>query len=238
MPQVLNLTYHLDGRVTNDTGNDPAAPRVVGYERFFIGVDLAQAGDFTSTVVIKDSCLPTIIDRRVQLGPRERTVVFADKFKGVSYVAVVDYLVRLKTAQPFAGRSQLLIDGTGLGRVVSDMLEEQNIPHTPITMTAGADWKRNGRYVNASKTLMIENTSVLFSSGDLKFAHDLQMREEIEQDLATFTLTTTNAGNQIITQARNANGHSDTAIALICASFGSQYLVPGIVGEAKLRGYY
>ena len=66
-----------------------------------------------------------------------------------------------------------MIDGTSIGRVVSDMLWEQGVDHNAVQMTGGQEWRRSGRYVNASKTLMIENLAVLFASGELNFAHDL-----------------------------------------------------------------
>lgn len=238
MSSVLNLNYMPDGRVINETGHDPAIERVTGFVRYVIGADLGQANDFSSAVVIKDQQLPVHDGTCVKLGPRERTVVFADKFRGVSYVDVVDYLIRLRNAPPFGGKSQLVIDGTSIGRVVSDMMHEQSVDHTAVQMTGGQEWRRSGRYVNASKTLMIENLAVLFASGDLKFAHDLAMRKEIEEDLASFTTQTTAAGNQIITQSRNASGHGDTGIALIVAAFASQYLTPQSIRVSKLVGMY
>ncbi|GAA6192901.1 hypothetical protein [Phaeobacter sp. NW0010-22] len=238
MSSLLNLNYMPDGRVINETGHDPAIERVTGFVRYFVGADLGQANDFSSAVVIKDQQLPVHDGTRVKLGTRERTVVFADKFRGVSYVDVVDYLIRLRNAPPFGGKSQLVIDGTSIGRVVSDMMQEQSVDHTAVQMTGGQEWRRSGRYVNASKTLMIENLAVLFASGDLKFAHDLPLRSEIEEDLASFTTQTTAAGNQIITQSRNASGHGDTGIALIVAAFASQYLTPQSIRVSKLVGMY
>tara|TARA_R110002072_G_scaffold106070_2_gene231515 strand:- start:1238 stop:1954 length:717 start_codon:yes stop_codon:yes gene_type:complete len=238
MSSLLNLNYMPDGRVINETGHDPAIERVTGFVRYFVGADLGQANDFSSAVVIKDQQLPVHDGTRVKLGPRERTVVFADKFHGVSYVDVVDYLIRLRNAPPFGGKSELIIDGTSIGRVVSDMMFEQLVDHTAVQMTGGQEWRRAGRYVNASKTLMIENLAVLFASGDLKFAHDLPLRSEIEEDLASFTTQTTAAGNQIITQSRNASGHGDTGIALIVAAFASQYLAPQSIRVSKLVGMY
>lgn len=238
MPEILNLVHMPDGRVINETNMDPAIERVTGFVRYFVGADLGQANDFSSAVVVKDQQLPIADGSRVKLGPRERTVVFADKFRGVSYVDVVDYLIRLRNAPPFSGKSELVIDGTSIGRVVSDMLHEQSVDHTAVQMTGGQEWRRSGRYVNASKTLMIENLAVLFASGDLKFARDLAMRKEIEEDLATFTTQTTAAGNQIITQSRNASGHGDTGIALIVAAFASQYLTPQNIQVGRLVGMF
>jgi hypothetical protein len=238
MSTDLNLVFMPDGRVVNETRQDPAIQSVTGYVRYWIGVDLGQANDFSSVVVIKDQQLPESDGSLIVLGQRERTVVFADKFRGVSYVDVVDYLIRLRNASPFGGKSQLVIDGTSIGRVVSDMLFEQSVDHTAIQMTGGQDWRRSGRYCNCSKTLMVENLAVLFASGDLKFAHDLPLRQEIEEDLASFTTQTTAAGKQIITQSRNVSGHGDLGIGLIVAGFASQYLSDRSIKVSKLRGFY
>lgn len=234
----LDLVHLPDGRVVNETHQDPAIPRVTGFVRYFVGADLGQANDYSSAVVVKDQQLPIFDGDRVTLGPRERTIVYADKFRGVSYVDVVDYLIRLRNAPPMSGKSELVIDGTSIGRVVSDMLHEQSVDHTAVQMTGGQEWRRSGRYVNASKTLMIENLAVLFAAGDLKFAHDLPLRSEIESDLATFTTQTTAAGNRIITQSRNASGHGDAGIALIVAAFASQYLQRPHIVVSALRGWY
>jgi hypothetical protein len=234
----LDLIWHADGRVTNDTHQDPAIPRVEGYSTYWLAADLGQANDYSAVVAIKDEALPIIDDGKVIVGPRERSIVYADRFRGVSYVNVVDHLIRLRNAPPFAGKTELSIDGTSIGRVVSDMLWDQGVDHKAVQMTGGQDWRKaTARYVNAGKTFMIENLAVLFASGDIKFAHDLPLRKEIEEDLASFATTTTAAGNQIITQSRNATGHGDLGIALIVAAFASQYLKPQTIRVSTLRGW-
>lgn len=157
----------------------------------------------------------------------------------MSYVDVVDHLIKVRNAPPFGGKSELVIDGTSIGRVVSDMLWDQGVGHNAVQMTGGQDWsKKSSRYVNAGKTFMIENLAVLFASGDIKFAYDLPLRDEIETDLASFTTQTTAAGNQIITQSRSAAGHGDLGIALIVGAFASQYLKPQKILVSTLRGWH
>lgn len=238
MSETLNLVYLPDGKVVNETNHDPGIARVSGFERYWLSADLGQANDYTAIVGIRDRQLPVVDGGRVVLGPRVRTVVFADKFKGVSYVAVVDHLIRLRNAQPFAGKTELCIDASSLGRVVSDQLTEQNCPHLAIQMVAGQNWVRKGRYVNAAKSLIIESLSVMFASGDLTFAKDLPLRKEIEEDLASFQLTTTAAGNQVISQSRNASGHGDLGVSLAICAYASQYLKPQRFETYQLRGYY
>ncbi|PRY78976.1 hypothetical protein CLV80_103306 [Yoonia maritima] len=59
-----------------------------------------QANDYSAVIVIKDQALPIVDDGKIIVGPRERTVVHADRFRGMSYVDVVDHLVRLRNASP------------------------------------------------------------------------------------------------------------------------------------------
>lgn len=240
---TLNLVFKPNGQVVNETGQDPAIPRVTGYQRYLISADLGQANDYSAVVVIKDQALPIVDDGKIIVGPRERTVVFADRFRGVSYVDVVDYLVRIKNAAPFGGKSDLVIDGTSIGRVVSDMLIEQNVSHNAITMVGGQDWQKSphggGRYFNVGKTLLVETLAVLFASGDIRFAPDCPLRDEIEADLASFQVETSKAGNQIITQQRTSHGHGDLGIALVLGGFASQYIKPrNIITQSELRGWY
>lgn len=228
-----------DGRVINETRQDPGIPRVTGFQNYWLAADLGQAKDYSAVCVIKDQALPIVDEGKVIIGPRERTVVYADRFRGVSYVDVVEHLIRLKNAPPFGGKSHLAIDGTSIGRVVSDMLQEQKVQHWAVQMTGGQDWTKKGtRYVNAGKTFMVENLAVLFAAGEIRFAHDLPLRTEIENDLASFTTATTAAGNQIITQSRTAAGHGDLGIALIVGAFASQYLKPRGIQFSTLRGYW
>ena len=238
MSTDLNLIYMPNGDVVNETNQDPAIPRVTGYVRYWVGADLGQANDYSAVCVIKDQALPVSDGNRIVVGTRERTVVYADKFKGVSYVDVIDHLIKVRNASPFGGKSELVIDGTSIGRVVSDMLWEQGVDHNAVQMTGGQEWRRSGRYVNASKTLMIDNLAVLFAAGELKFAHDLHLRSEIAEDLASFSTQTTAAGNQIITQSRNASGHGDLGISLIVAGFASHYLSDRNIKVSHLRGCF
>ncbi|TDA72172.1 hypothetical protein E0702_18480, partial [Halomonas marinisediminis] len=61
-------------------------------------------------------------------------------------------------------------------------------------------------------------------------------RQEIEDDLGSFTTATTAAGNQVITQSRSSAGHGDLGIALIVGAFASHYLHRQHIVVASLKG--
>lgn len=235
------MTYRIlaDGTVVLPTRNDPAAETVKGWSRYWLGVDLAQAQDNTALVAVHDECLPEWGGgSRQVLGPRRRTVVFADKFRGVSYPDIVSHVIRTMLKEPLRGRTRLVIDGSGLGRVVSNLLDDQGVQHDAIQMTVGQNWARKDRYVNVGKTLLLETLSLLFATGDLTFAHDLPLREDILAELETFQLEQTAAGNQVITQGKSGAHHGDLSIALAVAMFASEHLLPGYTGVGQLENWF
>lgn len=235
----MNLETLADGTVVLRTGNDPAVEKVNGWSRYWLGVDLAQAQDNTALVCVHDECLPLWGGgSRQVLGPRKRTIVFADKFKGVSYPDVVSHVIRTMLKEPLRGRARLVIDASGLGRVVSDLLFEQRVEHHAIQMTVGQNWVKKDRYVNVGKTLLLETLSLLFATGDLTFAHDLPLRGDILAELETFQLEMTAAGNQVITQGKSGAHHGDLAIALAAACFASEHLLPGFTGVGQLENWF
>ena len=234
----MSMIIEADGTAILKAGADPAIERVKGHSFFWLGVDLAQAQDNTALVAIHDEQLPEWAAPNCQtLGQRTRTIAYADKFRSVSYPDVVSHILRVMNQPQLRGRTRLVVDGSGLGRVVSDLLRDAKVAHDAIQMTVGQNWVRKGNYVNVGKTLMLENLSVLFASGELEFAEDLSLRKDVLAELETFQLEMTAAGNQVITQGKSGNHHGDLAIALSAAAFASEYLRPGYTGVGMVENW-
>jgi len=230
------LIERADGSLVLPTANDPAIRRAIGWRRFWLGVDLAQAQDWTALVVVSDECAP-IWDGGVQaLGARKRAIVFADRFRAVAYPDVVSHVIATMTRAPLAGRTHLVIDATGLGRVVSDLLSEARIDHTAIQIVVGQEWRSKGRFVNVGKHALLECLSVRFAASELTIASGLQLHAELMAELETFRLETSRAGNPVITQGQAGHHHGDLSIATACAVFASEHLVPQPIETVKLKG--
>lgn len=140
----MNAIFHPDGRVTLPDNGDPAYNRVIGFERYWLSADLGQANDYSAVTLIRHRQVPEWCDAGQRLGKEERVIVYADRFRGQNYVDVVHHLVALMNRDAISGRVHLSIDGTSIGRVVSDLLRENVIPHNACTMTVGQNWSRKG----------------------------------------------------------------------------------------------
>ena len=94
-------------------------PQAARYERYVVGCDLGQSHDPTAVAVVRridddaDPSAPPIF----QVGHLERLPL------GTPYPGVVRHVSRMLGAVPLRGKSELVIDFTGVGRPVFDMFQ-------------------------------------------------------------------------------------------------------------------
>ena len=211
-----DLIYHKDGRVTLPSNADPAAAgtRIDGWVRHHVGMDLGR-NDPSAIVVIRDECLPEFTGSGFQqrLGPRRATVVFEETIQLYSYTDLADFLARRLHKVP---NWTLTIDASGLGQPFSSVLDQAGIEHKAVVITAGANLTQEGNVVRVAKTLLIENLAAGIETGGLTIASDLPGKQDFLNEVASFELASTSAGNLIL-QGGGKGHHADRAIAAALA---------------------
>lgn len=217
------------------TGNDPAIPRIQGHLRYMVAADLGSAKDPTGITVILDEQMP-VFEGAWRLGPRQRTLVWADRLREHRYTEIVDHLSALLRKEPMAGRARLAIDASGVGRGVSDTLDLAGIRHTAVQMTAGSSVRQAGKFHNVSKQILITDLATALETGGLKIAADLPMREELLIELESFQTRASASGVQVL-DGGGADNHADMAVSLAIGWFASEQL-GGFVGEGQLENWF
>ena len=234
----MTPTYqHLkDGRVVLPSNADPAAAGTVvhGWVRHHVGLDLGR-NDPSAIVVIRDECYPQFTGRgfEQELGPRKCTVVFQETVQLYSYTDLADFLVRRLGQIP---HWTLAIDASGLGAPFSSTLDNAGIEHFAVVMTAGTSLSRKGKDVTCAKTLLLENMAVGLETGVLTVAHDLNGKQDLLNEIASFELASTSAGNLVL-QGGGKGHHADRAIATALAYLSVTHLDTYQGGEYRLRGW-
>ncbi|PIE13504.1 MAG: hypothetical protein CSA68_11650 [Rhodobacterales bacterium] len=215
---------HLkDGRVTLPSNADPAAAgtQVTGWVRHHVGMDLGR-NDPSAIVVIRDECYPQFTGRgfEQELGPRKCTVVFQETVQLYSYTDLADFLARRLGQIP---NWALAIDASGLGAPFSSTLDNAGIEHWAVVMTAGASLSKKGKDVTCAKTILLENLAVGLETGALTIAHDLEGKQDLLNEIASFELASTSAGNLVL-QGGGKGHHADRAIAAALAYLSATHL--------------
>lgn len=228
---------HLpDGRVVLPSNADPAAAgmTVNGWVRHHVGMDLGR-NDPSAIVAIRDECFPQFTGRgfEQELGERKCTVVFQEAVQLYSYTDLADFLVRSLGQIP---NWSLAIAASGLGAPFSSTLDNAGIEHFAVVMTAGTSLSRKGKDVTCAKTLLLENMAVGLETGVLTIAHDLEGKQDLLNEIASFELASTSAGNLVL-QGGGKGHHADRAIATALAYLSATHLDTYQGGEHLLRGW-
>jgi hypothetical protein len=138
---------------------------------FFVGVDLGQAKDYTAIAVVEGGHV-----YQVRHLVRER---------GVPYPAIVDQIHSLMHSRELVeARTALVVDQTGVGAPVVDLLRQKWLNPIAITITGGdrpsAEDKTHWR---VPKRDLISNLVVLSQTQRLKIAAGLEEAPTLADEL-------------------------------------------------------
>lgn len=167
----------------------------------FVGLDLGQANDFTALVIVE----------RNENGHAVRHI---ERTRFVSYPDIAARVSNLM-ARPELNGAQLLVDRTGVGRPVYDLLRTGGLNPIGITITGGSRVTGNRRNPRVPKRDLINAVLLALQSETLFIAADLPGADLLRQELADMRAKVTAAGHDQY-EAR-AGTHDDLTIALAIA---------------------
>lgn len=134
---------------------------------YYIGLDLGQSVDYTALAVA---------ERHKHAAPQRPSydVRHLQRFPlGTGYPDIVDQVGEMLTTPPLAGQGlSLVVDATGVGAPVVDLLRRARLPGrlVPVTITGGDSVNRDRAGFRVPKRDLISSTKVLLQSGRLRFA--------------------------------------------------------------------
>jgi hypothetical protein len=182
---------------------------------YIIGLDLGQASDFTALAVVERHRRP--------IRPQQASYALRhlQRFRlGTPYTQIVPAVARMTRIAPLAGRVAVVVDQTGVGRPVVDMLRGALIqaPVIPVTITAGRALKitADGSHRVPKKTLVL-CLQRLLNAGRLKVARRLPEAKTFLQEMLNFRVRVTAAIHETFGAWRHGE-HDDLvlAVALAC----------------------
>ncbi|PLT97187.1 hypothetical protein [Sinorhizobium medicae] len=189
--------------VDPDTGRwrsrrDEASP-----VKYFVGLDLGQAVDFTAFAV-------------VEKGETGLAVPHLDRVRGLSYPQLVKMTADLMGRPPLAGASQLVVDATGVGRAVLDMLRSADLQPVAVTIHGGDKVTGARRAPRVPKRDLINTLLVVLQAGALKISSELQHAGTLARELSEMRRKLSAAGHDSYGVWRDGE-HDDLVLALALA---------------------
>jgi len=208
--------------------------------RFYLGVDLGQAKDWTAIVGIEVLQVSALLDRgnrQKQIDAEEADLRIVLTERGQENYETVTNRVRnlvhspqlatpwtltehwgeLQVVDEGAVPPHVAVDATGVGRAVVDMLSNRGIDFYPVQMTGGYETKKRKGFWNVPKKDLIAPGVVAFQNHWVKMAQGLPHREILEKELSNYRIKVNlSTGNESF-EAWRERDHDDLVFALCLA---------------------
>jgi hypothetical protein len=164
---------------------------------FYVGLDLGQAADYTAVAVVQSVVQVKPeggMERLLHLRHLERYEL------GTPYPQIADKVVALMRDERlspneydpsrhriFRKAPELIVDDTGVGRAVADLLKAKGLRFRAITITGGDEVHAvgSGRY-RVPKRDLVGALEVPFHTGKLKIAEGMELWPALKKELLNF----------------------------------------------------
>lgn len=218
--------------------------------RYFMGVDLGQVSDYTAICILqhmwgRHEMVNTVIPTAgvVAMGAsaqasavqtiRTATTVYLPKSEqvynivhlervrlGTSYPDVVELVGQRFAGIPEGADKTLLVDGTGVGKAVVDLMRERGLRPISIVITGGDNVTAAGHNKHVPKRDLIGALQVLMQSGQLKVARGLRDGLTLERELRNYKYTLSQSAHD--TYNAREGEHDDLVLAACLSAWGAQ----------------
>jgi hypothetical protein len=232
------MVMTVGGYVTELSGLHPPAAEPVFLQRspsrFVIGCDLAQQYDYTALSVVesKDGVLnyDSEIERHCgvavhpEIKVRYQDVRHLERLRGVSYVEIVDRLAELMARPPLCGDhrakpGELIVDGTGVGKGVTDLIADRRIKFVGVIITSGTvtpETNAGRGFYHVSKQNLVSQLDASLHSGRLRIARALQEGAHLGQELKDFRRAISQTGRATFSARSNQHDDLVLSVSLCC----------------------
>jgi hypothetical protein len=197
---------------------------------FYIGLDLGQKRDYSAVAIVHRTdyglawmsaeffCMKVRHLERIPLGTPYTTV--ADRMRGILQHPELH------------GHSRLVVDATGLGAPVLDMLRKArlNCPVSGVTITSGDHAHARGEDWHVPKKDLLSNLQLLIEEQRLKVTRHLAAAQTLVDELINMRLWERQSIG-----AQGPDAHDDLAMALALACWRARRKENGF-GHNRLPG--
>ncbi len=198
--------------------------------RYFVGLDLGQMADYTALAVVERAAHGEGADSVFHYAVR-----YLHRWPlRTPYPMIVGDVVRLYAKPPLAG-SALVVDRTGVGVAVFDMLRDA-APSAwlyPVMITGGAS---PGSTADACRSVPKRDLAgvlqVLLGTRRLVVAPTLPLAKILAQEMSTFKVKINIATGNESFEAWRERDHDDLVLAVALASWFGQQHGPWLCAES------
>ena len=214
--------------------------------RYLVGCDLGQSVDYTAISVIEQIDTPRLelrngwptggveYDRMFEVRELQRLE------RGASYVDQVRHIAETMATAPLTDNANLIVDRSGVGRGVFDMLVREQLNPVGITITAGDGSSQRGYtrgYLgfNVSKLELVGQLIATAHQSKLKVSKKLPLAPVLQQELQDFRVSYTDSGYSKF--GARSGKHDDLVLSVAVAIWWARHNEGRSVKAHRLKGF-
>lgn len=200
-------------------------------DAWVVGVDLGKSVDSTAIGIIHHTVrgLDTGQANHVNMTWRQDMVQRFDLVHlqrlplGMNYVSQAHAIDEIMHREPLkSAGAELVVDQSGVGVGVVDLMEANGLRPIRLQITAGAEETREGRIHRVAKTILISRLEAAMHAKELHVAAALSEAESLRDELKDFQRHVTASGAN--TWSARAGKHDDIVLAI---SYGIWWATSG-----------
>mgnify|MGYP000935357179 CR=1 FL=1 len=187
---------------------------------YVVGVDLGQAQDPTALCILQREAKRT--DKRDGLN-REfwEDHYFVQHLERpelkTAYPEIVRLIERTVRHPKLAGQCELVVDATGVGRPVVDMMREHDLSPIPVTITGGqALTMGTDAFWHVPKRMLVSSMAIVLQSGRLHIPKRLSLSATLAREMLNFKVKISAAAHDSYGEWRDGE-HDDLVLAVALA---------------------
>jgi hypothetical protein len=198
---------------------------------YFVGLDLGQSADYTALAVLQS------VKERVE-GSSFRTVLHLRHLQRyplrTSYTTIADGVVDVMRSEVLTAdeydpvrnrvaraKAELLVDKTGVGRGVTDILEERGLKFTGIVIHGGETTHKTDGAYHVPKKDLVAALEVPFDKGTLRIAEGLDLWPALREELQSFRRKQNPKTSHVSFEHWRDSDHDDLVLAVAMACWGA-----------------
>ena len=189
---------------------------------FFCGVDLGQSADYTAVAIIErvhGEGLSTYHLRHL-----ERPKL------GTPYRAIARHVAKLLDAKPLKGLTTLVVDATGVGQPVVELLQSEGLSPVAVTIHGGQGVTVTPTGLGVPKRDLVATLQVLLQTQRLLVAEGLREAPALVQEMLAFRVTIdAKTAHDTYGNDWRVNPHDDLVLAVALACWHAERTGGGLL---------
>lgn len=209
-----------------------------------IGIDLGTINDWTSAAVIQRygeaNPNPWISKENRKWKFKEYRLLHLERYMGEPYTKIVERIHEL-LKRPSLSDSRIVVDGTGVGRPVIDLMVEKGLKNVvPIIITGGDSVTKD--YVNGRKEWrvpkrdLVGTLQVLLQNNQLKIPSSIDLKDELVTEMQNFKVKLNAETGHASFEHWRSSDHDDLVLAVALACWHAENVTVPDWGSIDLSG--